>query len=533
MSIRSNRSGPLRLSAFTLMLAPLLLAPAPARSAPKPGLAGDPGTGAVTGDPNAPILEINTGRARLITLPRPMTDLFVADDKIADVQVRSPTQLYIFGKKPGETTISAISKGGAVVYATTVRIGNNTDSIGRMLSLAMPEAKITATPMNGLILLTGTVASPDDGAEAERLVQAYVGKDTRIISRLKTATPLQVNLQVRIAEVNRSFVKSIGVNLLSRDNSGGFLFGVSSGRSPGTITDITDATTGRVTGTQYNWTPGAERTTLGLGGKLLGMDLLGAIDLGESLGQVSTLANPNLTALSGETATFLAGGEIPIPLSSGFGAVSVEYKQYGVSLSYTPTVLSDGRISLRVRPEVSQITSMGAVSINGTSIPALTTRRAETTLELGSGQSMMIGGLLSNSRDNSIEKTPWLGDLPLIGSLFRSNAFKRNETELVIIITPYLVKPVNSPSDIALPTDGQRSPNDAERVLLGRVAAGSSAPRPVPTLAPPSQGQPMAGALAPVTATGTRQVPARAARAARAPRAARTGKSAPMPGFSE
>ena len=226
------------------------------------------------------------------------------------------------------------------------------------------------------------------------------------------------------------------------------------------------------------------------------MDLLSAIDLGETLGQVSTLANPNLTALSGETATFLAGGEIPIPLASGFGAVSVEYKQYGVSLSYTPTVLSDGRISLRVRPEVSQLSSLGAVTISGTSIPALTTRRAETTLELGSGQSMMIGGLLANSRDNSIEKTPWLGDLPLIGSLFRSNAFKRNETELVIIITPYLVKPVNSPSDIALPTDGMRSPNDAERVLLGRMGSGDAKPRAVPTLASPVQGRPMAAGVA-------------------------------------
>ena len=402
----------------------------PARSAPT-GPGGD-----VSVRDGSGALEINTGRARLITLPRPMTDLFVADDSIADVQVRSPTQLYIYGKKPGETTVSATARGGAVVYAATVRVGNNIDSIGRMLKLAMPEAQITATPMNGLILLTGTIASPDDAAEAERLVQAYVGKDSRIISRLKTATPLQVNLQVRIAEVNRSFVKQIGVNLLNRDsNSSGFVFGVASGRNAGTIADVTDAA-GAVTGTRYTFNPGSQRTTLGLGGRVLGMDLLGAIDLGETLGQVSTLANPNLTALSGETATFLAGGEIPIPLSTGFGAVSVEYKQYGVSLSYTPTVLSDGRISLRVRPEVSQLSSLGAVTISGTSIPALTTRRAETTLELGSGQSMMIGGLLSNSRDNSIEKTPWLGDLPLIGSLFRSNAFKRNETELVIIITP-------------------------------------------------------------------------------------------------
>lgn len=513
MSSRSILSGALRAAAFALALAPLILAPAGAAAAPRSGGPDD----APRASDGSGALEINTGRARLITLPRPMTDLFVADDSIADVQVRSPTQLYIFGKKPGETTVSATGRGGVVVYAATVRIGNNLDSIGRMLKLAMPEATITATPMNGLILLTGTIAAPSDAAEAERLVQAYVGKDTKIISRLKTATPLQVNLQVRIAEVNRSFVKQIGVNLLNRDNSGGFLFGISSGRNPGTISTGTDAAGNPVT--NYDYTAGAQRTTVALAGRVLGMDLLSAIDLGETLGQVSTLANPNLTALSGETATFLAGGEIPIPLSGGFGQVSVEYKPYGVSLSYTPTVLADGRISLRVRPEVSQISSLGAVQVSGTSIPALTTRRAETTLELGSGQSMMIGGLLSNTRDNTIDKTPWLGDLPLIGSLFRSNAFKRNETELVIIITPYLVKPVNAPSDIALPTDSTRSPNDAERVLLGRMGAGDGAPRPVPTMAPPVQGRPVTGAQAPVS-TGV-------------PTAPRSARKAPAPGFSE
>ena len=169
------------------------------------------------------MVQVNIGRGRLVTLSRPMSDLFVADDTIADVQVRSPTQLYIFGKKTGETTISATAKGGAIVYSSTVRVGKNLDSIQQMLSLAMPDAQVVATPMNGLVLLTGTVAAPDDAAEAERLVQAFVGDQTKVLSRLKTATPLQVNLQVRVAEVSRSFVKTIGVNLTSR-GSGNFLF---------------------------------------------------------------------------------------------------------------------------------------------------------------------------------------------------------------------------------------------------------------------------------------------------------------------
>ncbi len=483
---------------------PLAVALATAVTAPAP---------AQTATAGAQMIQVNTGRGRLVTLTRPMSDVFIADPQIADVQVRSPTLLYVFGKKTGETTISATTKSGAVIYSSTVRVGDNFNSIGSMLSLAMPEAKIVATPMNGLVLLTGTVAAPQDAAEAERLVQAFVGDSTKVLSRLKTATPLQVNLQVRIAEVSRSFVKNIGTNLTTRDTTGGFTFGLGSGRTPGTISSINTATLPKVdvssayglpagsvslpfdpykggalvnpNTAQYTFQNGPQRTTLGLAGHLLGLDLLSAIDLGETIGQVSTLANPNLTALSGETATFLAGGEVPIPISQGLGAVSVEYKQYGISLSYTPTVLADGRISLRVRPEVSQLTSVGAVQLNGTTIPALTTRRAETTLELGSGQSMMIGGLLQNSHDNSIDKTPGLGDLPVLGSLFRSNGWKRNETELVIVITPYLVKPVNNVSDIVLPTDGYKAPTDLGRVVMGQLSGGTTGEqRPVPTMAP-------------------------------------------------
>ena len=447
-----------------------------------------------------PVFQVNTGRGRLVTLMRPMSDVFVADDKIADVQVRSPTQLYIFGKGAGETTISATSRTGAVVYSATIRVGSNFDSIQQMLGLAMPEAKIVATPMNGLVLLTGTVASPEDGAEATRLVQAFVGETTKVLSRLATATPLQVNLQVRIAEVSRTFVKNLGVNLTNR-GSGNVLFGISQGRQ-GTITTVpgvpnqpnapVDANGARPGATLFGF-PGATAsgTTIGLAGRLLGMDLLSSLDLGETDGQVSTLANPNLTAISGETGSFLAGGEIPIPLSQGLGAVSVEYKQYGVSLSYTPTVLADGRISLRVRPEVSQLTSDGAVQISGTTIPALTTRRAETTVELGSGQSMMIAGLLQNSHNNSITKAPGVGDVPILGALFRSNAFQRNETELVIVITPYLVKPVNA-NDIVLPTDGIKAPTDLDRVLFGQLGGGKTGgERPKPSFAPAAPALPM------------------------------------------
>ncbi|WP_249276396.1 type II and III secretion system protein family protein [Sphingomonas baiyangensis] len=457
-------------------------------------------------------LQLGTGRGRLVTVREPITDVFVASDAIADVTVRSPTQFWVFGKAAGETTVYAVTKAGKVAYSSSLRVGNNIDSLGAMLNLAMPDAKITATPMNGLVLLTGTIANPADGAEAERLVQAMVGEGVQVVSRLRTATPLQVNLQVRIAEVSRSYLKNIGTNITNRDG-GPFIFGIARGRQGGGISTVpgvpglpgapVDANGARPGDTLYQFpAPQEGSTLLGAAGRFLGTDLLASLDLGETIGQVTTLANPNLTALSGETATFLAGGEIPIPISQGFGAVSVQFRQYGVSLAYTPTVLADGRISLRVRPEVSELSAAGAVTIGGVQVPGLTTRRAETTIELGSGQSFMIGGLLQNTHNNQIEKTPGLGDVPILGALFRSNGFRRNETELVIVVTPYLVQPVDANS-IALPTDGYKTPTDVERILLGQLGGGTTGgERPKPSMAPPVQAAPSIGAVAPALPAG-------------------------------
>jgi pilus assembly protein CpaC len=487
-------------------------------------------------------LTLSVGRGQMVRLASPMTDLFVADEKVADVQVRSPNQLYVFGKGAGETTVYATNKAGTVVWSSIVRVGSNLNSVGQMLKLAMPEAAIVATPMNGLVLLTGTVATPGDVEEAQRIVQAFVGDQTQVISRLKTATPLQVNLHVKIAEVSRELMKQVGVNLLSRDTTGGFLFGLAQGRDFGSIGNVDisglpkldassvfglptgsislpfDPTTGQFVtqgGTLFNLNKlgqGAGRTNLGLAGRLFGLDIATAIDLAENDGLVTTLAEPNLTALSGETASFLAGGEIPIPLSQGLGSVSIEYKQYGVSLAFTPTVLNGDRISMRVRPEVSQLSSAGSVQINGFTVPGITTRRAETTVELGSGQSFMIGGLLSNAHNNSIDKAPFLGDLPILGALFRSTNFKRSETELVIIVTPYLVKPVSA-GQIALPTDGYKAPTDAQRYLMGQTFDGrTSEKRPKPTMAPPVTSQPGIG---PVGSSGDAK-PARAKKTAAA-----------------
>lgn len=421
-------------------------------------------------------IELSVGRGRLVSLPASMSDIFVADDSVADVQVRSNRQLYIFAKKPGETSIYATDASGRVVFSTVARVGNNIETIDQMLSLAMPEASISANPMNGFVLLTGTVQSPDDAAEAERLVQAFVGEQTKVLSRLRTATPLQVNLQVRIAEVNRSLVKEISGNVLTQDRTGGFLGGIFRGRKAGTITTNPDGST------SYTVDTPAGVNSLAGAGRLFGLNLIASLDVGERAGLVATLAQPNLTAISGETADFLAGGEFPVPIPGNFAGTTIEYRKYGVSLAYTPTVLSNGRISLRVRPEVSELSTEGAIEMQGFQVPALTIRRAETTVELGSGESFMIAGLMNNRSIGAIDKIPGLGDLPVLGTLFKSDSFRRGETELVIVVTPYLVQPVSG-NDIKLPTDGYQDADDLQRLLLNQTSNGvTGGDRPKPRL---------------------------------------------------
>ena len=478
-------------------------------------------------------LTLSVGTGRMVRLDGQMTDLFVANDAIADVQVRSANQIYVFGKAPGETTVFATDKAGRTIFSANVRVGTNMGSLDELLRVAMPEAQVRATPVNGIVLLTGTVAAPTDVEEATRLVQGFVGPGTQVISRLKTATPLQVMLKVTIAEVSRTLVKEIGMNLLARsNNTSGFLFGAAQG-SPGTITTQPpiNATTGLPQSTTAYTFQQQAGTTLSAAGHLFGLDLLSTLKLNEQVGAVHTLAEPNLTALSGETASFLAGGEFPIPTSSGLNGVSVEFKQYGVSLAFTPTVLEDGRISMRVRPEVSELSSAGSIQLNGFSVPSLTTRRAETTVELGSGQSFMIGGLLKNSSGNTTNKAPLLGSLPIIGALFKSNAFNRNETELVIVVTPYLVRPVNA-NQIALPTDNIRNTGALERVFLDQNERNvPGARRPVPTMAAPTAA-PAIGSAAPVPAPAAPPPPKLAQQQPAARPAQPQASASAAPGFS-
>jgi pilus assembly protein CpaC len=397
--------------------------------------------------------------------------------------------------------VIATAADGSVVYGAKVRVNQNISDINQILQQAMPGSNIDVRTVGQVAVINGTVASPEDAAQAEMLVKAAlnpgvdVTKDNAAlnivpVSRLKVATPLQVTLKVKIAEVSRDLLKQIGVNLLAQDPTSGFKFGAAQGGGiflppAGSSSDQT----GQVIRTAIG-------TTLSGAGHLLGLDLVGSIDLAQTDGLATILAEPNLTALSGETASFLAGGEFPIPVSQSLGAVTIEYKQYGVGLAFTPIVLQDGRISLRVRPEVSELSDAGSVTLNNFVVPALTTRRAETTVELGSGQSFMIAGLLRNTNSNAITKAPLLGDLPILGALFRSTKFRRQETELVIIVTPYLVRPVSG--QLALPTNGYRATTDTEQFLEGQSFKGVSG-HPAPVRAPAPG---MAGGAAATAAPG-------------------------------
>lgn len=449
---------------------------------------------------------LSLGEGELISLPRNVANVWTSNAEVADVQVNNPRQIGLFGRANGEATVIATAADGSVVYGARVRVSQNISSINEVLRQAMPGSDITVSYVGQVAVINGTVASPEDSEQAELLVRSVLNpgisptstEGLRIlpVNRLRTATPQQVMLKVTIAEVNRTLLRNVGVNLQAL-NSGpnGFFFG--QGRDfveNGTILLPDDAST---IGSRFS--------------NLLGLSGAVSADLRENNGMITILAEPTLTALSGETASFLAGGEFPIPISQSLGNVTVEFRQYGVGLAFTPYVMDNGRISMRVRPEVSELSSAGSIELNGYEVPSLTIRRTETTVELGSGQSLVIGGLLRNNANNSVSRTPFLGNLPILGALFRSNNFRRDETELVIVVTPYLVRPVSA-NQISLPTDGFRTANDADRLLLGQDHAsrpGEQRPGPVAaqprTVAPGMDGVAPTASVAPAAPSGSAQ----------------------------
>lgn len=406
-------------------------------------------------------VDIEVGKGQVIRLPRPAATVFVADPEIADVQAQSPSIIYLFGRKAGSTSLFAVDENDQLLLRSAVRVEHNLKALQGAIDRLLPDGQVSVSSVDGSIVLDGLVDTPADAQELRELASRFLGEEESLLNRTRVASPTQVHLRVRVAEVSREVIKEFGFNWENFFNTGNFSFGFASGR------DLLLGGGGGVFRAPSN--AGGNAPGIGFGSFNSGSaSINAAIDALAEEGLVTVLAEPNLTALSGETASFLAGGEFPIPVASDDNEIEIEFKEFGISLAFTPIVLSGNRISLRVRPEVSELSENGAITINGLTIPALATRRAETTVELGSGQSFAIGGLLSNDVQNTVSKFPGLGDLPVLGTLFRSQRFQTSETELVIMVTPYLVRPVSEPI-LASPTDGYQAPNDIERLLEGRL----------------------------------------------------------------
>lgn len=403
----------------------------------------------------AKVVHVDIRKGKAIRLPKSASAIFVADPEVADVQLRSPQFLYVLGKVPGETSLLVVDGSDNEIYSATISVTHNLRRLNSAIMELMPEEEVVVTSLDRSVVLSGRVSSASQAEDIRRLAATFIGDNTDLINRLQIAGPTQINLRVRIAEVSRQISKEIGVNweAVVNNAAGATTFGLTAGRSfvlPG--------------GSFLNLPDGP--ATIGGGFTSGSLDFNVLMDLLETEGLVTTLAQPNLTAMSGETANFLAGGEFPIPVPQDDGAITITFKQFGVGLAFTPTILESGLINLKVIPEVSALSEAGAVSLSGFSVPALTTRRAETTVELASGQSLVIAGLLRSGTVRALRKVPGLSDIPILGPLFNSDRFEREETELVIVVTPYLVKPV-SDRQIALPTDGYVDPHDTDRVLRG------------------------------------------------------------------
>ena len=397
-------------------------------------------------------IEIEMHKGSLVRLPEAAVTVFIANPEIADIQVKSPTLIYVFGKRAGETTLYAVGAGENILANLGIRVSHNLGRLREVVAESGLDAEIEVASVAGTLVVTGMAHSAAAAEEVRRLAAQFVGTEDGFLMRVGVDAPNQVNLRVRIAEVSRSAIKQFGINWDAVFSSGNFLIGLATGNP---------VVAGAAFATREN-----NNNNL-FGSFSTGrFDVNGLVDGLADEGLLSVLAEPNLTALSGETASFLAGGEFPIPVSQDQDTITVQFKKFGVQLSFTPVLLDNDRISLRVSPEVSQLTSGGAVEFNSFSIPALTTRRADTMVELASGQSFAIAGLLQNNLDHDVSKFPGLGDLPVIGSLFHSDTFRRDESELVIIITPYIVQPV-SERTLATPVDGMVPANDLDRILSG------------------------------------------------------------------
>lgn len=389
-------------------------------------------------------VELVVGTGQLIRVDEEFSSLFVANPEVADIEVKSPRLLYLTGVGVGETTLFAVDDADNVLMSTVIRVTHNIDALQEGLGRIAPGQRVTATTVDQSLVLTGTVNTPEEAANAVQVANQFVDDPTRVVNRMTIKSPTQVNLQVRIVEVARNVDRRLGIqwNAVTASAGGGTRIGFFGGNAvPEGYGVLGSLTRGNFS-----------------------IDVM--LQALSEEGLVTIMAEPNLTARSGEGASFLAGGEFPYAIVND-DQNTVTFKDYGIGLNFTPTVIDGNRISLKVATEVSELDFSHVVDPRN-QIPGLKTRRAETTVDLASGQSFAIAGLMQNNSSQNASKLPGISTLPVLGALFKSNSFQRGQTELVVIVTPIVVSPTSG-RRIATPLDGFVPPNDVERILLGRT----------------------------------------------------------------
>ncbi|SDL84772.1 type II and III secretion system protein family protein [Maricaulis salignorans] len=461
---------------------------------------------------NGPVSEsllLPLSKAAVINLPVDAVDILVTNPEVVQAVIRTPRRAYLLGISVGQTNAFFFDADGQLILDLDLRVERDLGPLQESLNRFLPNARVTAEAMNDHIVLSGSVPSAVDADTALSIAQRWVDTPEQILSMITVEGRDQVMLKVRIVEMQRSIVRQLGVNLNGTTNFGEFAPPVRVQRYQninGIDIPVVDSNGNNVFDT-INEGSYASQTTVGtdngygvagraLGGLVMGGTLNNLVDgvlqssIGatlnalERVGLVRTLAEPNLTAITGESANFLAGGEFPVPTGRDRdGNVIIEYKPFGVGLGFTPVVLSEGRISMRISTEVSELSSDGSLVLNqsvstdgagnqivipGMTIPGLTVNRTETTVELPSGGSLVLAGLIREETRQNLDQVPGIGNVPILGSLFRSRDFLNQETELVILVTPYLVDPTN-PAALATPADGYENANEMDAMLFGRL----------------------------------------------------------------
>jgi pilus assembly protein CpaC len=426
---------------------------------------------------HAGALEVPVNKSQVVTGDRAIGRALIGNSEIADVLPISERSVYVLGKQFGTTSLTLYDRANRVIAVMDVEVGPDVEGLRNQLAQIVPGQPVEARLSAGSILLSGLVSDPGAADRAAQLAKAYAGD--KVINLISIGSSQQVMLEVRFAEINRQIGEQLGVSGFGLSKGGSFSGAMGAGASLDSANGL------RL---------GAINDSFGIFSKSFTIGSIGidaTLDVLERKGLSKTLAEPTLVALSGERASFLAGGEFPIPVvqsgsngGGGSNAITVEFKPFGVSLGFTPTVLGDKVISLIVEPEVSSIDPSASITINGLVVPGLQTRRARTTVELRDGEAFAIAGLLRRDFQTTVRQLPLLGSIPIIGSLFRSSGFQKGETELLIVVTPRLVAPIK-PQQVRLPTDRIADPQPAD-VLLNGDGYRTKALPPVPPVAPKS-----------------------------------------------